>query len=287
MTTIVSQTTSAPNTKNTKDNRKVLVAEHTICLVYKIPDNLDLEDKTIVKEYWVRNSTMYIQYTSEEYFRQYYKDDEKTDFRIDKDNYFVQNIQCDYGMNMLTNPTKKTTIEDADKWKVDYDDKEDEEDDEDEEDEDEEDEEDEDEEDEEEEDFSGKFYVHIEKRIKDGYETMSMQLFDTEEEARTDFEIQCMDPEIVASNGYRVEFGNLDENGNPDETIEYFENEYTEEDDEEDEEDEEDGITEEMLQDFRAYAEKLKDIKSLQELRDYEADMKRQNKWWLQAEKDN
>jgi len=103
------------NTKNTKNNRKVLVAEHTMCLVYKIPDNLDLEDKTIVKEYWVRNATMYIQYTSEEHFRQYYKDDDKTDFRIDKDNYFVQNIQCDYGddINMLTNPTA-TKIEDAD-----------------------------------------------------------------------------------------------------------------------------------------------------------------------------
>jgi hypothetical protein len=72
---------------------------------------------------------MYIQYTSEEYFHQYYQDDDKTDFRIDKDNYFVQNIQCDYGddINMLTNPTE-TTIEDADEWKVDYDDEEDEDD---------------------------------------------------------------------------------------------------------------------------------------------------------------
>lgn len=98
-----------------------------------------------------------------------------------------------------------------------------------------------------EEDFSGKFYVHIEKRIKDGYKTIDFKVLDTEEEARTDFEMQCTDPEIVASTGYRVEFGNLDENGNADETIEYFENEYTEEDDEEDEEeddeeDEEDGI---------------------------------------------
>ena len=121
MTTPVSQTVSNTNTKNTKDNRKVVVAEHTMCLVYKIPDNLDLEDKGIVKAYWVRYGTLYIEYTSEEYFNQYYRDDDNTDFHINTDNCFVQKIQCDYGddTNMLKYPDE-TTIENADEYFVEY-----------------------------------------------------------------------------------------------------------------------------------------------------------------------
>ena len=283
MTTIVSLTASAPNTqntKNTKDNRKVVVAEHTMCLVYKIPDNLDLEDKTIVKKYWVRGGVMYLAYTNEEYFRQYYQDDDTTDFYINDDDTtdfyikcFVQKVQCESPYDDMWGQLKypdTTTIEDAERY-MDFDD--------------EEDEEDEEEVVEKKVEEKEKFYVMLEKQVKDGFVRERFEKFDTAEEARTDYEKECACRGVAVSERYRVEFGTCNKDGNPDETIEYFENEDTDEDDEEDEEDreeDEDGITDEMFQDCIDYIEKLKDIKSLQELRDYEADMERQNKWWLQ-----
>jgi hypothetical protein len=276
MTTIVSQTASAPNTqntKNTKDNRKVVVAEHTVCLVFKIPNNLDLEDKTIVKKYWVKDGSMYLEYTSQEYFRQYYQDDDTTDFYISTKKCFVQKVQCESPYDDMWGQLKypdTTKIEDAEGY-MDYDD--------------EEDEEDEEEVVEKKVEEKEKFYVMLEKQVKDGFVRERFEQFDTAEEARTDYERECACRGVAVSERYRVEFGTCNKDGNPDDTIEFFENEYTEEDDEEDEEDreeDEDGITEEMLQDFRNYFEKLEDTKSLQELRDYEADMERQNKWWLQ-----
>jgi len=124
MTTPVSQTVSTDNTestKNTKDNRKVFVAEHTVCLVYKIPDNLDLEDRTIVKSFWARYGILYIEYSSEEYFNQYYREDENTDFHINTDKCFVQKIQCYSGddSDHLKYPVE-TTIENADEYDVEY-----------------------------------------------------------------------------------------------------------------------------------------------------------------------
>jgi hypothetical protein len=125
MTTTVSQNISTDNTestKNTKENRKVVVAEHTMCLVYKIPDNLDLEDETIVKAYWVRYGTLYIEYRSEEYFNQYYQDDDNTDFYIDTDKQKVQKVQCESpydDINQLKYPDT-TTIEDAEGYDVVY-----------------------------------------------------------------------------------------------------------------------------------------------------------------------
>ncbi len=125
MTTTVSQNILADNTesnKNTKENRKVVVTEHTMCLVYKIPDNLDLEDRTIVKSFWVRHSTLYIEYNSEEYFNQYYQDDENTNFHIDTDKCFVQTVECEplyADINQLKYPDT-TTIEDAEGYSVVY-----------------------------------------------------------------------------------------------------------------------------------------------------------------------
>lgn len=67
MTTIVSQTNSADNTKNTKDNRKIVVASYyRPYSIFKIPDNLDLKDTTIVKGWEVKWNKLYITYTTKE-----------------------------------------------------------------------------------------------------------------------------------------------------------------------------------------------------------------------------
>lgn len=52
------------STKNVKGNRKMLEVTYHEPLVdyYKIPDGLDLEDKTVVKSYWVKYRTLYIEY---------------------------------------------------------------------------------------------------------------------------------------------------------------------------------------------------------------------------------
>ena len=47
---------------NTKDNRKVVVAHFNLCSTFKIPDGLDLEDKSVVKNYHVKWSSLYIEY---------------------------------------------------------------------------------------------------------------------------------------------------------------------------------------------------------------------------------
>jgi hypothetical protein len=55
------------STKNVKGNRLVVFAEYyTPESVFKIPDGLDLEDKTIVKQWWVKYNTLNIQYVGEE-----------------------------------------------------------------------------------------------------------------------------------------------------------------------------------------------------------------------------
>ncbi len=89
MTTTVSQTAFASNTentknkleekveekvavrKNTKGNRKVLVARYTDAAVYRLPNNLDLEDESVVKEYWVKWGELFISYTSLENWEKY------------------------------------------------------------------------------------------------------------------------------------------------------------------------------------------------------------------------
>ncbi len=47
-------------TANTME-RKVVVATYTIESVFKIPKGLDLEDKTIVKQWYVKWDTLYIE----------------------------------------------------------------------------------------------------------------------------------------------------------------------------------------------------------------------------------
>ena len=50
------------STKNTKDNRKVVYAKYYCDGCFKIPDGLDLEDKTVVKFWGVRYTTLHIHY---------------------------------------------------------------------------------------------------------------------------------------------------------------------------------------------------------------------------------
>ncbi len=73
------------NTKNTKENRKVVVARYNtdvlrkdgerienIPFVFKLPDNLDLEDETIVSELWgVKRGVLNIPYTNKENYIKY------------------------------------------------------------------------------------------------------------------------------------------------------------------------------------------------------------------------
>ena len=49
-------------TKNTKENRQVVVAKYSVESVFQIPDGLDLEDKSVVEEWWIRYDTLYIRY---------------------------------------------------------------------------------------------------------------------------------------------------------------------------------------------------------------------------------
>jgi hypothetical protein len=65
------ETTAVSSTKNTKENRTVLVATFHEEAVFKLPNNLDLEDKSVVKEYWVRWGELFISYTSLENWEKY------------------------------------------------------------------------------------------------------------------------------------------------------------------------------------------------------------------------
>jgi len=54
------------NTKNTKDNRKCVIVEYRHVAVFKIPNDLDLEDESIVENWYVRYGTLHICYTNGE-----------------------------------------------------------------------------------------------------------------------------------------------------------------------------------------------------------------------------
>ncbi len=84
--------TTTENTKNTKDNRMILTATYSGEAIFKLPDNLDLKDKTIVEKYGV-HGLMWIEYTTEEYYKQYSGSNEPS-----KDNKHIQEIdQCEEG----------------------------------------------------------------------------------------------------------------------------------------------------------------------------------------------
>jgi hypothetical protein len=49
----------------------ILTATYSGEAVFKLPDNLDLKDKTIVEWYDVKRCKLYIEYTTEEHYKQY------------------------------------------------------------------------------------------------------------------------------------------------------------------------------------------------------------------------
>jgi hypothetical protein len=120
MTSPVSQTVFANNTKNTKDNRKVVVARWwTPKSVFKIPNNLDLEDKNIVKEWWVKYNTLYIKYIDEENYIKY------TGEKPNKDN--TQEIENNDDSYTDYQWPEEQQIADADDYGVEYEEDEEEE----------------------------------------------------------------------------------------------------------------------------------------------------------------
>ena len=52
------------STKNTKDNRQVVVATYTNYSLFQIPNGLDLEDKSVVEEWWVKYNILHIKYVN-------------------------------------------------------------------------------------------------------------------------------------------------------------------------------------------------------------------------------
>ena len=53
------------STKNTKDNRQVVWATyHAPESLFEIPDGLDLEDKTVVEDWWVKCDQLHIKYVT-------------------------------------------------------------------------------------------------------------------------------------------------------------------------------------------------------------------------------
>lgn len=55
------------NTKNVKGNRKIVATDYDVgTAVFKIPDGLDLEDKSVVEDWWVKWCRLHIQYVGKE-----------------------------------------------------------------------------------------------------------------------------------------------------------------------------------------------------------------------------
>ena len=84
-------------TKNTKDNRVFVVANYLTESQFKIPDGLDLEDKSIVENWWVKHDTLYIVYADKDEIHEiepkfsHYDYYENMGFKFPYQTYF-----CDY-----------------------------------------------------------------------------------------------------------------------------------------------------------------------------------------------
>ena len=65
MNTRAADTKPESKTKNVKGNRLVVTVKYEApTKVFSIPDGLDLEDKDVVEDWWVKWSTLYIVYTN-------------------------------------------------------------------------------------------------------------------------------------------------------------------------------------------------------------------------------
>ena len=90
-------TMKPPPTKNIKGNRKIVVSHLYSNNLFKIPDGLDLEDKTKVDEWYVRYDELFIVYANGQ----------------------EQTIGISQEME-ANEKSPKVTIEDADNWCFEY-----------------------------------------------------------------------------------------------------------------------------------------------------------------------
>ena len=52
--------------KNVKGNRMVVRTSYNVNMIHKIPDGIDLEDKSVVEDWWVKWGTLMIKYVGKE-----------------------------------------------------------------------------------------------------------------------------------------------------------------------------------------------------------------------------
>ena len=107
------------STKNTKDNRLcVLVKYYEPYAVFKIPNGLDLEDKSIVNEWYVKYGTLHICYTNgkEKEIEWDYMSHEEFDYKWGEGEYRSGKIVSprDYGLCPPSESTDEDTDEDTD-----------------------------------------------------------------------------------------------------------------------------------------------------------------------------
>lgn len=74
------------STKNTKENRKVVRVTYWLESIFKIPDDLDLEDKSVVSEWYVKYNILNIIYADgKEEEIEATLDAQDTDYKYPKD----------------------------------------------------------------------------------------------------------------------------------------------------------------------------------------------------------
>ena len=89
------------STLNIKGNRQIVVASYTTEAVFKIPEGLDLEDKTVVQDWRTKYGNLYITYVNSD---EELEIEPEWDFEIDC-KYSSANIRQMKLSWMLTNIT--------------------------------------------------------------------------------------------------------------------------------------------------------------------------------------
>ena len=87
------------STLNVKGNRKIVVASYTTEGVFKIPDALDLEDKTVVQDWRTKYGNLYITYVN-------------SDEELEIEPVWDVEIDCKYSSDEV--------IVDADEYNIEY-----------------------------------------------------------------------------------------------------------------------------------------------------------------------
>jgi len=88
---------STSNTINIKGNRKVVCATYYAPMsIFKIPDGLDLEDKSVVKCWYVRYNTLYICYVDgrEEQIEPHLDAMDSTDYKYPEETEIMEDEDC-------------------------------------------------------------------------------------------------------------------------------------------------------------------------------------------------